>query len=454
MATIEADVLERLDGFAGELLRPGDPGYDEARRIHNGLVDKHPALIARCSGVADVVAAVSLARDQGFELSVRGGGHNVAGRAVTEGGVMIDLSAMKGIHVDPAARTARAQAGVTWGELNRETQLHGLAVTGGVVSTTGIAGLTLGGGLGWTMARYGLSTDNLLSAEVVTADGRVLTASEKANSDLFWGLRGGGGNFGVVASFEYRLHPVGPIVWGGPVIHPFEAAGEVLRFYRDFSSGMSNDLVAFAGLLHAPDGSGAKLCGIVVGHIGPAEEAKKELEPLLGFGAPLDVQVGPMPYSVLNTLFDAAFPRGALYYWKSAFLSELSDATIDTMVARFAACPSPMTMMVLEPFHGEVTRVPIEAMAVPHRERSYNCVIAGTWPDPGTSDENIAWTRESFAAMRPFLANRRYVNYMPDDELGEDPIRAAYGPNYDRLVELKRKYDPANLFHLNQNIRP
>jgi FAD/FMN-containing dehydrogenase len=454
MAVIEADALESLQGFSGQLLRPEDEGYEEARHIHNGLIDKRPALIARCLGVADVVAAVNLARDHGFELSVRGGGHNVAGRAVTDGGVMVDLSLMRGIHVDPAACTARAQGGVTWAELNRETQLHGLAVTGGVVSTTGIAGLTLGGGLGWTMARYGLSTDNLLSAEVVTADGRVLTASETENPDLFWGLRGGGGNFGVVTSFEYRVHPVGPTVLGGAVIHPFEAAGEVLRFYGDFTAGVSDDLVVFAGLLHAPDGSGAKLSGMVVGHIGPSEQGQRELEPVLSFGSPIDAQVGPMPYSVLNTLFDDAFPRGALYYWKSAFLRELSDAAINTMVAQFAACPSPMTMMVLEPFQGEVTRVPVDAMAVPHRERSYNCVIAGTWMDPGTTDENVAWTRSAFAAMQPFLANRRYVNYMPDDEPGQDPIRAAYGPNYDRLVELKRKYDPANFFRMNQNIEP
>jgi len=454
MAVVDADLLESLQGFSGELLRPGDEGYERARRIHNGLIDKHPALIARCLGTADVVAAVDLAREHGFELAVRGGGHNVAGRAVTEGGVMVDLSLMKGIHVDPAKRTARAQGGVIWAELNRETQLHGLAVTGGSVSSTGIAGLTLGGGLGFAMAKLGLATDNLLSAEVVTADGCVLTASETENADLFWGVRGGGGNFGVITSFEYRVHPVGPLVTGGAVIHPFEAAGDVFRFYGEFAAGMSDELVVYAGLLHAPDGSGAPLCGLVLCHLGPHDEAEKELAPLLAFGSPLDVQVGPMPYTVVNTLFDPSFPEGALNYWKSSFLRELSDAAIDTMVSQFAVSPSPMTNMVLEPVHGQVTRVPVDATAVPHREPSYNFVITAVWTDPAATEENVAWTREAFAAMGPFFTGRRYVNYLPDDEPAEDAVRASYGPNYDRLVELKTTYDPGNLFHMNQNIRP
>jgi FAD/FMN-containing dehydrogenase len=454
MATVAEDLLKGLEGFSGQLLRPGDSGYEEARRIHNGLIDKRPALIARCLGVADVVAAVDLARDNELELSVRGGGHNVAGRAVTDGGLMIDLSLMKGIHVNPAERTARAQGGVTWAELNRETQLHGLAVTGGAVSSTGIAGLTLGGGLGFAMAKHGLAVDSLLSAEVVTADGRVLTASETENGDLFWALRGGGGNFGVVTSFEYRVHPTGPTITGGAVIHSFEAAGEMFRFYREFTAGMSDDLVVYAGLLHAPDGSGAPLCGMVLCHVGPLEQAQTELEPLLAFGSPIDAQVGPMPYTVVNTLFDPSFPTGALNYWKSSFVRELSNAAIDTMLAQFTAAPSPMTNMVLEPVHGAVTRVPVDATAVPHRDKSYNLVITAVWMDPAATNENIAWTRGAFAALQPYLADRRYVNYMPDDETGEDVVRAAYGPNYDRLVELKTKYDPTNLFRLNQNIEP
>lgn len=452
MTTMEEQAAP-FAGFAGELLRPGDAGYEEARRVHNALVDKRPALIARCRGVADVVATVGAAREQGLELSIRGGGHNVSGNAVTEGGLMLDLSLMRGIHVDPARQTARAQGGVTWAELNRETQVHGLAVTGGVVSTTGIAGLTLGGGLGWTMSMYGLAADNLLSAEVVTADGSVLTASEGENEDLFWGLRGAGANFGVVASFEYRLHPLGPLVTGGIIVHPFEAAGDLIRCYRDFTADLPDDVASFLGLIHAPDGSGARLAAVLVGHFGPAEEAQRALEPLLSFGSPLDVQVGPMPYTALNAMIDDGFGPGSLNYWKSTFVKGLPDEAVDLMVERFAACPSPMSAMVIEEFHGAVTRVPVEAMAVPHREQGYNIVIPSVWADPGATDENIAWTRETFAALQPYAAGRRYVNYLGSDE-DDEAVRAAFGPNYDRLAQLKRRYDPENLFRLNQNIRP
>jgi FAD/FMN-containing dehydrogenase len=454
VATVEHDLIAALEGFSGQLIGPGDVAYEEARRVHNGLVDKRPALIARCLGAADVAAAVNLARDQGLEVSVRGGGHNVAGKAVTDGGLMVDLSLMKGMRVDPASRTARAQAGVTWGELNRETQLHGLAVTGGVVSTTGIAGLTLGGGFGWTMGRFGLSTDNLISAEVVTADGRVLTASDTENPDLFWALRGGGGNFGVVTSFEYRLHPVGPTVTGGLVIHPFDAARDFLRFIREYTSGISDDLGLFVALVHAPDGSAAPLCATVACHIGAEGEAQRELEPLLSWGSPLDVSVGPIPYAVANTLVDAGYPAGALNYWKSAFLRGLPDKAVDAMVDSFALCPSPMTAMGFEVFHGAVTRVSVDAMAVPHREPGFNLVITSVWLEPAASEENIAWTRSTFEAMRPFTVARQYVNYQGADESGEDQVRLAYGPNYERLVELKTKYDPENLFQLNQNIPP
>ena len=441
-----------LEGFGGELLRPDDSGYEDARRIHNGLIDKRPAIIARCRGTADVAAAVDMAREQGLELAVCGGGHNVAGKAVTNGGLMIDLRPMGGIHVDPATRTARAQAGVTWGELNRETQLHGLAVTGGTVSTTGIAGYTLGGGFGYLMSRDGLATDNLLAVEIVTADGRVLTASEDENADLFWGVRGAGANFGVVTSFQYRLHPVGPIVTGGLVIHPFEAAGEFLRFVRSFAEDVSDDFTMFAGLLHAPDGSGTMLSGAVLCHVGTPEEARRELEPLLTYGSPLDVPVGEMSYTAVNTLIDAAFPPGALYYWKSTFLTDLSDEVVDVMVERFAGCPSPITALVCEQFHGAVTRIPADAMAVPHREPGYNLIIPSGWFDPATTDANVTWTRETFAAIEPYRFERRYVNYMTEDDQGA--VREAFGANYDRLVELKRVWDPDNLFRQNQNIAP
>ena len=294
--------------FTGELLRAGDAGYDETRRVHNGLIDKRPALIACCRGTADVADAVRLAREAGLEVSVRGGGHNVAGRAVSEGGLMIDLSPMKGIHVDPDARTARAQGGVLWSELNRETALHGLAVTGGAISSTGIAGLTLGGGLGWLMAAHGLAADNLVEVELVTADGAVLSVSDRSHPDLMWALRGGGGNFGVAASLSYRLHPVTTVV-GGLIAHPFEAARDVLRFYREAAASCSDELTIFGALAHAPDGSGMKLAAMIVGHTGDPEQAERDLAPLIAFGSPIMVEVGPMPYPVINTLLDANYPR-------------------------------------------------------------------------------------------------------------------------------------------------
>jgi len=442
------------EGLLGEVLRPGDAGYEEARRVHNGLIDKRPLLIARCRTVPEVVAAVDFGRLNGLEISVRGGGHSVAGFGVCDGGLMIDLSPMKEIDVEAERRVVRAQPGVTWSELNERTQAHGLAVTGGVISTTGIAGLTLGGGFGWLMPKFGLATDNLLSAQVVTADGRVLTANADENADLFWGLRGGGGNFGVVTSFEYRLHPLGPTITGGLIVHPFDAAAAVFRFFRDFSVDVSDDVMLNAALLHAPDGSGARLAGILVAHVGTAEEAEKELAPLLAFGSPLDVQVGPMPYTVLNSLLDDGFPKGALNYWKSSFLSGLPDEAIEAMARDYASCPSPMSKVIIEHFHGAVARVSVEATAVPHREDGYNFLIASVWTDPATTDENIAWTRAAFESVQPYAAARRYVNYLAGDDSGEDPVRSAYGPNYDRLVELKAKYDPDNLFHLNFNIAP
>jgi FAD/FMN-containing dehydrogenase len=438
--------------FSGTILTSEDAGYDDARRVHNGLIDKHPRVIARCLNTADIVDAVNYGRIEGLEISVRGGGHNPAGRAVTDGGLMIDLSLMKGIHVDPGTKTARAQGGVTWNEFNRATALHGLAVTGGVVSSTGIAGLTLGGGLGWGMSSYGIAVDNVRSIELVTADGQVLTASDEENSDLFWACRGGGGNFGVAASFEYDLYSLS-IVTGGLIAHPLSAAGDVLRFYREFTEDVGDDLTVFCGLVHAPDGSGAKLAVFVVCHVGDPEEAARDLEPLKSFGEPAMMEVGLMPYPVVNTLLDAGFPQGALNYWKSAFLSGLSDEFINTAIGRFATCPSPMTGMVVEHFHGEVTRVEPTATAFPHRERGYNLLIAGEWMDPAETEENTLWVKETYEALAPHFSGGRYVNYLGDDE-ASDAVRSSYGVVYDRLVDVKRRYDPDNLFHLNQNIDP
>jgi FAD/FMN-containing dehydrogenase len=450
---IDGDRLKALAAtFSGVLLRPGNDEYEEARRVHNGLIDKRPALIACCRGTADIIDALGFARESALEISVRGGGHNVSGRAVTEGGVMIDLSLMKGVHVNPKARTVRAQGGVTWREFNRETAVHGLATTGGVISTTGVAGLTLGGGLGWLLGKHGLSVDNLLSIELVTAAGEALTVGAQEHPDLFWALRGGGGNFGIASSFEFRLHPLRQVL-GGLVAHPFSAAKAALRFYREVTAAVPDDLTVFGALVHAPDGSGVPLAAFVICHCGSLEQAEKDVRPLLEFGSPALVQVGPMSYPAMNMILDDAFPRGALNYWKSSFIRVLNDEAIDAMVDRFLACPSPMSGIVIEHFHGAVTRIGASDTAVPHRERGYNLLIASVWADPVTIDGNIAWTRATYAALEPHFVRRRYVNYLGDDE-PKDAIQTAYGPNYSRLAEIKRRYDPGNLFRLNQNIEP
>ncbi|MCH8991065.1 MAG: FAD-dependent oxidoreductase [Acidobacteria bacterium] len=380
--------------FSGIVLLPGDAGYDDARRVHNGLIDKRPAVIALCQNTPDIRDAINFGRESDLEISVRGGGHNPAGLAVVEDGLMIDLSTMKGIHVDPAGRTVRAQPGLNWGEFNRATGLHGLAVTGGQISTTGIAGLTLGGGFGWVMSSYGMAVDNVLSVEIVTADGEVQRASKDENPDLFWAVRGGGGNFGVVSWFEYRLHPL-TMVTGGLVTHPFSDAGDMLRFYRDFTTDVGDDLTVFAGIMPALDGSGVKLGAMLMCHVGPPDKAQADLEPVLSFGQPVMVEVGPIPYPVMNTILDDAFPSGALNYWKSSFLSGVTDDAIATMVEHFATCPSPMAGVLLEHFHGEVTRVDPTATAFPHRERSYNFLIFGQWMDPDATEDNILWVKET-----------------------------------------------------------
>ena len=452
ISTIDGEALDALAAaFSGTILRPDDAGYDEARRVHNGLIDRRPAVIARCAGTADIQDAVRLARSSGLEISVRGGGHNVAGRAVSEGGMMIDLSPMRGIHVDPAAQTARAQGGVLWSELNREAHAHGLAVTGGAISSTGIAGYTLGGGLGWLMAKHGLGADNLIGVELVTAEGEVLNVADDTHPDLMWALRGGGGNFGVAASLVYRLHPL-TMVTGGLIAHPIDAAGDMLRFYRDAVAGCSDDLTVFAAVVHAPDGSGMKLAAMVVFHTGDPAQAEIDIAPFKNWGSPAVVDVGPMPYPVMNTLLDAAYPKGALNYWLSSFTTGMPDGLIDTIVERFASVPSPMTAILLEHFHGAVTRVGPTDTAVPHRDEGWNLLLPSEWMDPAETEANIAWTKDSFAALSEHFAGGRWLNYLGDDQ--DDAIGAAYGPNYDRLVEVKRRYDPQNVFHLNHNIVP
>ncbi|HLA12778.1 MAG TPA: FAD-binding oxidoreductase, partial [Pyrinomonadaceae bacterium] len=449
--SFDSRVTELAARFCGQLLKAGDTGYEEARKVHNGLIDRRPLLIARCYGVADVVDAVKLARALDLDVAIRGGGHNVAGRATIDGGLMIDLMPMKGIHVDPLRRTARAQGGVTWAEFNRETQLHGLAVTGGVVSSTGIAGLTLGGGLGWLMGKYGLALDNLISVELVTAEGEVLRTSKDEHPDLFWAVRGGGGNFGIATWFEYQLHAVGPMITGGLVAHPFEKTRDVLRFYRDTTASVPDELTMFGGLIHSPDG--AKLCAIVAGHCGSLEEGERAMRPIKEFGSPLMDTIGPMPYSELNGMLDAGYPKGALNYWKSSFLKELNDDVIEAMIECFSGCPTPMGQMLLENFHGAATRVGVSETAFPHRADGYNLLVLSQWMAAAETDRCTAWARTSYGKLEPFVGAGRYVNYLGDDEPG-DPALAAYGPNYDRLRKIKTKYDPTNFFHMNQNIKP
>jgi FAD/FMN-containing dehydrogenase len=438
--------------FSGRLLAPGDEGYEEARRVHNGMIDRRPALIAQCRNAADVASAIGAAAEQSLEISVRGGGHNVAGHAVQDDAVMIDLSLMKDVQVDPEAMTIRAQGGVLWRELNAAAAEHGLATTGGAISTTGVAGLTLGGGLGWLMARHGLASDNLLAVELVAAEGDVLHVDAASHADLFWALRGGGGNFGVATSFTYRMHPVRMIV-GGLIAHPVEAGPDLFRFFRDAVKDASDDLTVFAALTHAPDGSGAPLAAMIVFHTGTPAEAERELAPFKEWGSPLVVQVGPMPYHVMNTIIDDAYPTGSLNYWLSSFTSGLPDGLIDSVAERFASVPSPMTTVLLEHFHGAVTRVGVTETAVPHREEGWNLVITGVWMDPADTDQNLTWIRDSHAAFKEHLTERRWLNYLTDDQ-GEDAIRGAYGPNYERLVEVKRRYDPRNVFRQNHNIVP
>jgi FAD/FMN-containing dehydrogenase len=454
MLDLETTSAEALSAaFSGEIVAPDDPNYDDVRRIHNGLIDKRPALIARCLHTADVVDAVNFGRDNGLEISVRGGGHNVAGKAVNDGGLMIDLSRMKGIHVDPVRHTVRAQAGVVIAELDRATSAYGLATPSGVVSSTGIAGLTLGGGLGWLMSRYGMAIDNLLSAEVVLASGEIVTAGEDADPELFWALRGGGGNFGAVTSFEYRAHPVASVL-GGPVLHPVAAAPELFSFYRDFAADLPDDLGTQAAFLHAPDGSGTKLCAVALCHCGEdAQRAEAQTRPLRAFGSPLADMVARVPYPAINIGLDWLFPKGAFNYWKSAFFDELSDQAIATMVEAFEKAPSDLCALAIEDFHGAVTRVDPVSTAFPHRRSGFNLLLISQWRDASDTDAGIAWARDTFAALTPYMGERSYTGYLMADD-HQARLRDAYGPNYERLVELKRRYDPHNLFHLNQNIDP
>jgi FAD/FMN-containing dehydrogenase len=452
MSPIIEPLRHLVPSFSGQLLQREDAGYDESRRVHNGLINKYPTIIARCDGIADIVDALALARTLDLDVAVRGGGHNVAGRATIDGGLVVDLSPMRGIHVDVGARTARAQGGVLWKEFNRETQLHGLATTGGVVGSTGIAGLTLGGGVGWLMPKYGLALDNLRSADVVMADGHVVRASADDNADLFWAIRGGGGNFGIAASLEYNLHAVGPIITGGVVVHPLPRAVDALRFFRDTCADLPDEMMLMAALQTAPDAPNAKVVGIAAAHCGSLEEGEAAVRPLKAFGSPVMDALGPVPYSALNNLLDPEFPKGALNYWKAQFLTDLSDDSIRTLVMAFEACPSPMSKVIIEHFHGAASRVPVTSTACALRTTGFNVVVISQWASAADTVRGIAWARNTFAALAPFLAPTRYINYLEDDAV--DPATVAYGANLPRLRQIKTKYDPKNFFRQNVNVLP
>ena len=437
--------------FSGEVVGPDDARYDAVRAVHNGYIDKRPALVARCANTADVVDAVRFARAEGLEISARGGGHSVAGKAVTEGGVMVDLAPMRGSYVDPARRRARVQGGVTWNEYNRVTHQHGLATTGGVISTTGVAGLTLGGGVGWLMSRFGMAVDNLTSVELVTADGDVLEVSADTEPELFWGLRGGGGNFGIAASLEFEAHPLDTVL-GGIVAYPLSEALPAFAAYQEATADPPDEMETFFALVHAPDGSGDKIVALPVCHSGDIATGEALVAPLRNAGTPAVDLIGPMPYPVMNTILDEGFPKGARNYWRSAFFKDLSADVVGVLVDAFERVPSPMSGMFIEHFHGAVTRIDPTATAFPHREPGFNIVLSGEWLDPSEDEANLAWVRSTFEAMAPYMADAVYVNYLSADE--PDRVRAAYGPNWERLVALKRTWDPDNVFHLNQNIDP
>jgi FAD/FMN-containing dehydrogenase len=445
-ASILAAFRSRL---VGEVLAPDDDDYEHARKTWNGMIDKRPGLIARCTGVADVMAAVQFAREHDLLVAVRGGGHSLPGFSVCDGGLVIDLSRQKGIRVDPARRTAIAQPGLTWGEFDRETQVFGLACTGGVISTTGIAGLTLGGGIGWLMRMYGLSCDHLLSVDLVTADGRFVTASAAENPDLFWGVRGGGGNFGIVTAFEYKLRPVGAVL-AGMVIHPLAKAREVLRFYREFTQGAPDELTTYALMLTSPDG--VPVVTLACCYCGALSAGEQVVQPLRQFGPPLAEDIRPMPYTELQSLFNAAYPPGLQSYYKSHNLTTITDDLIDTMVDAFATVPSPLTALGFEQFGGAVSRTFPQETAFRHRDAAYDIAILGEWADPAAATPNVQWVREVWSATEPYATGGVYVNFLPEE--GEAQVKAAYGSHYDKLVTLKRKYDPTNFFRLNQNIKP
>jgi FAD/FMN-containing dehydrogenase len=447
--------------FSGELIRPDDPGYDEARRLFNGSIDKRPALIARCASAGDVRAALAYARERDLIVAVRGGGHSTAGYSCCDDGIVIDTGPMKSADIDAEARTGRFGAGLTWGELDAATQEHGLAVTGGRVTHTGVAGLTLGSGSGWIDRKCGITCDNLISAEVVTADGRVLRAGADENADLFWGIKGGGGNFGVVTEFEFRLHPVGPIVFAGMILHPRAAAGELLRFYRDFMERAPDEVGGGLAFLTAPPeefvpehARGKPACGVILVYVGDPQAGEEAFRPLLEWGDPWLTMVQPMPYVAVQQMIDAGNPWGISEYFKVDYLNELSDEAIDAAVDKAAEVRSPFTQLIFAPLGGAVARTDRRTMALnlPDARWCYFCLAM--WWDEAEAEREIAWARSFMETMRPWAANKAPPNFISTDE-GAERLRASYGDDkFERLVAVKDKYDPHNVFALNQNIPP
>ena len=442
----------------GRVISRDDEGYDEARRVYNAMIDRHPSVVVRCTEVADVRAAVNFARENELDLAVRGGGHSVPGFGTVDDGVVIDLSGMRAVSVDPARRTARAEGGATWGDFNDATHVHGLATTGGIISTTGVAGLTLGGGIGYLARGFGLSCDNLLSAEVVTADGRSVVASETEHADLFWAIRGGGGNFGVATALEFRVHPVKD-VYGGPMFFEIKDAANVLRFYREFIKDAPEQFGGFPAWQIAPplpfipeNRHGDTFLAFVACWAGPIEDGERALKALHEVAPVVAEHVAAMPYPALNSLFDGLVPPGLQHYWKANFVKELTDTAIDAHLEYGPKVPAVNSTMHIYPINGAVHRVAPDATAFAYRDANFAEVIAGMWPDPTRNDANIKWVRDYYDATAPESEEGGYINFMSGDD--QDRIKANYKGNYARLVDVKRKYDPDNLFHVNQNIKP
>lgn len=460
-AQLAAATIDALGGrLRGALGRPGEPHYESCRSIWNAMIDRKPALVVRAAGVADVVAAVNFARAHQLLLSVRGGGHNIAGNAVCEGGLALDLSAMKSVRVEPARRVARVEPGVTLGDLDRETQAFGLATPLGINSTTGVAGLTLGGGFGWLSRKHGLTVDNLLSADVVTAEGKLVTASEKENADLFWALRGGGGNFGVVTSFEYRLHPVGPEVLSGLIVHPFDQAQKLLEGYARVVAEAPDELTCWVVLRQAPplpflppEVVGKEILVFALCWCGDMESGRKAIAPIQSLGTPIADVVGPNPFAGWQAAFDPLLTPGARNYWKSQNFATLPNGLLRSLLDAASRLPTPECEVFIAHLGGQINRVPVAATAYPHRDAEFVVNVHTRWGSAAQDAECVRWARELFDAMTPHANGGVYVNFMPSDE-EQRVAPGAYGPNYDRLARIKAQYDPGNLFRMNQNIRP